>query len=92
MSSLIVVERALSEVRKTELGVARWPVWEKDVSRFPWTYDSSETCLLVAGEVVVTPVGGEPLTLRAGDLATFPAGMACEWNITRALRKHYRFG
>ncbi len=92
MDRQIVVERAVSETRKAELGLARWPVWEKEVSRFPWYYDSTETCLLIAGEVTVTPEGGAAVTLRAGDLASFPAGMACEWNITAPLRKHYRFG
>lgn len=92
MTSGIVVERAVSEARKAELGVADWPVWEKEVSCFPWFYDSAETCLLLAGEVTVSPAGGAPLTLRAGDLATFPAGMACEWRIDAPLRKRYRFG
>ncbi len=92
MTTAIKVERALSEARKAELGIARWPVWEKEVSRFPWRYDSAETCLLISGAVTVTPVGGEPVSLRAGDLAVFPAGMQCEWQVTEALRKHYRFG
>lgn len=62
------------------------------MSRFPWYYDTPETCLLLAGEVTVTPEGGSPLTLRAGDLARFPSGLACTWDITATLRKHYRFG
>ena len=25
-------------------GVFSWPIWEKEISTFPWTYDNSETC------------------------------------------------
>ncbi len=92
MDDGIRVERSIDAARRQSLGVAGWPVWEKEVSRFPWYYDSPETCLLIEGEVIVTPQGGAPVTLSAGDLARFPAGMQCEWQITRALRKHYRFG
>jgi uncharacterized protein len=88
----ITVERQISAARKAELGIAGWPVWEKEVSTFPWTYGASETCLLIAGEVMVTPEGGEPVTICAGDLATFPAGMRCTWVITQDLCKHYSFG
>ncbi|WP_373974837.1 cupin domain-containing protein [Chitinibacter sp. SCUT-21] len=87
----IQIERAISAERQAELGTHHWPVWEKNISTFPWTYDCSETCLLIEGEVIVTPEGGEPVTLHTGDLATFPAGMSCTWQITANLRKHYFF-
>ncbi len=88
----IVIERQADAARREVLGVSDWPVWEKEVSEFPWYYDSSETCCLVAGEVVVTPQGGEPVLIKVGDIATFPAGMHCIWRITAPLRKHYCFG
>ncbi|WP_198314561.1 cupin domain-containing protein [Chitinibacter sp. GC72] len=50
-----------------------------------------KTSLHIKGEVIVTPSGGEPVTIYAGDLATFPAGMSCTWQITAPLRKHYQF-
>lgn len=73
------------------LGVERWPIWEHEAATFPWSYDSEETCLLLEGEVVVTPDGGEPVSFGAGDLVTFPAGISCTWEIRRAVRKHYTF-
>jgi uncharacterized cupin superfamily protein len=88
----IVLEVQISRERQAELGVACWPVWEKGVSRFSWHYDSPEICYLLEGEVLVTPTDGSPVTIRAGDLALFPAGLSCEWNIVRSLRKHYRLG
>ncbi len=37
------------------LGVMGWPTWGCEVSTFPWTYDAQETCLLLEGDVTVTP-------------------------------------
>lgn len=74
------------------LGVKSWPIWTKEVSQFPWTYDEPETCYFLAGDVIVTPDGGEPTRVGQGDLVTFPAGMSCTWDIRQPVRKHYRFG
>ena len=78
------------EVKK--LGLTSWPVWEKEVSSFSWHYDQEETCYILEGTVKVTPSQGEPVSLRTGDLAVFPQGMDCTWEITSPIRKHYRFG
>ena len=42
--------------------------------------------------MVVTPEGGEPVTMGKGDLVTFPSGMSCTWKINSPVRKHYCFG
>lgn len=88
----IQVEHQPSEERLQELRVLNWPIWSKEASEFPWTYDESETCYFLQGEVVVTPDGGDPVTMGKGDLVTFPAEMSCTWNIQSDVRKHYRFG
>lgn len=31
------------------------------------------------GDVVVTPVGEQPMQMGKGDLVTFPVGMSCTW-------------
>ncbi|BAZ92499.1 cupin [Thiohalobacter sp. COW1] len=87
----IQVTRNPGAQRLDELGVYDWPIWEKESSTFPWSYDATETCYLLEGDVVVTPDGGEPVQIQAGDLVTFPAGMDCTWQIRAAVRKHYRF-
>lgn len=92
MANEITVERAVSEERLRELGIREWPIWEKGASTFPWSYGDAETCYFLEGEVVVTPDGGEPVTMGKGDLVTFPAGMSCVWAISAAVRKHYNFG
>ena len=61
-------------------------------SSFDWTFDDKETCLLLEGEVTVTPDGGEPVKFGAGDLVVFQSGMDCRWDVHKAVRKHYRFG
>ncbi|MBC6472999.1 MAG: cupin domain-containing protein [Hormoscilla sp. GM102CHS1] len=47
---------------------------------------------MLAGEVIVTPDGGEPVQFCQGDLVTFPAGMSCTWKILQDVKKHYQFG
>jgi uncharacterized cupin superfamily protein len=71
------------------LGVDHWPIWKKEVSTFPWTYDQTETCYFLRGKVIVTPNGGEPQEFRRGDLVTFPAGLSCTWDILEPVEKHY---
>ncbi|WP_287253660.1 MULTISPECIES: cupin domain-containing protein [unclassified Moorena] len=86
-----MIERP-SQDHLDNLGVSNWPIWTKEVSEFPWTYDEQEICYLLEGEVVVTPDGGEPVQIAKGDLVTFPAGMSCTWKIISNVRKHYQFG
>lgn len=88
----ISVEKNPSEAQISKLGVREWPIWTKEPSTFPWTYDEPETCLFLEGDVIVTPDGGEPVRVGKGDLVTFPAGMSCTWEVRQAVRKHYRFG
>lgn len=87
----IEIERQPSPERLDELGISSWPIWTKDVSEFPWTYDMAETCYFLEGDVVVTPEGGQPVEMGKGDLVTFPAGMSCTWQIRRDVKKHYNF-
>lgn len=57
-----------------------------------WSYDEQERCYFLEGDLVVTPDGGEPVTMGRGDFVTFPQGMSCTWKIIKDVRKHYRFG
>ncbi|MDB9526222.1 cupin domain-containing protein [Oscillatoria sp. CS-180] len=87
----ISVEKSPGRDRLDALGVFDWPVWGKEASTFPWTYDDSETCYFLEGDVVVTPEGGDPVSMSQGDLVTFPAGMSCTWDIRSDVKKHYSF-
>jgi len=90
--SNIKIERSPDVAHLNALGVLSWPIWTKEASIFPWTYDEKEVCYFLEGEVVVIPDSGEPVTLGRGDLVTFPAGMSCTWDIRTPVRKHYKFG
>ncbi len=68
-----------------------WPIWEKEVSSFPWHYDEKEICLILEGEVTVK-AGAEVVSFKGGDYVIFPEGLDCVWNIKKAVRKHYKFG
>ena len=87
----ILIEHNPSEAKLDVMGIYGWPVWSKEVSVFPWTYDRQETCYVLDGEVIVTPDGGEPVQIVAGDLVTFPKGMTCTWDIKEDIKKHYNF-
>jgi len=88
----ITVEHNPSKERLEELGISSWPIWTKEVSEFPWTYDEQETCYLIEGDVVVKPDNGSQVQIGKGDLVVFPEGMSCIWNIRKNVKKYYRFG
>lgn len=87
----IKIEHQPSQERLNQLGVFQWEVWQKEISKFPWTYDTQETCYFLLGDVVVTPDNGQPVKIGKGDLVTFPAGMSCVWEIISNVKKHYCF-
>ncbi len=87
----ILCEHKAAPMKLEVLGVYDWPIWKKEASRFPWTYDQTETCYVLRGRFVVTPDGGEPQEFRRGDLITFPAGLSCTWEVLEAVEKHYSF-
>lgn len=53
----------------------------------------TETAYLIKGKVVVTPDDKalDAVTLMPGDLAVFPQGLACIWDVKEELDKHYKF-
>ena len=88
----IMVEQNPSKERLETLDVFSWPIWSCEASVFSWSYEQREVCYLLEGSVVVTPEGGAHVELCAGDLVIFPAGMSCQWEVEKPVRKHYRLG
>ena len=89
--SQITIEHNPPPAKLDAMGVYDWPTWEKETSKFAWSYDSTETCYVLEGEFTVTPDGGEPVNVKAGDLVSFPSGMSCTWEVHKPVRKHYSF-
>jgi len=87
----ITIEHNVSPAKLDAMHVDSWPVWSKEESKFKWHYDQNETCYILEGEAIVTPVSGEPVTIRRGDMVSFPAGLHCTWHILEAIEKHYVF-
>jgi len=87
---MITVQK-LSEEEIAQRGIRDWPVWEKEASEFPWEYDSKEMCYILAGKICVTPEGGDPVSIEAGDYVEFAKGLKCTWTILEDVRKHYQF-
>ena len=86
----IEVRKATEEEVK-KLGAKSWPVWECEPSDFDWHYDDKETCVILEGQVTIE-AKDQKVSFGAGDLIVFPKGLDCKWKVTKAVRKHYKFG
>jgi hypothetical protein len=74
------------------LNVVSWGTWSKEVSEFDWSYDDTETCFLLDGEVEVTDSKtGEKIEFKKGDLVQFEKGLKCIWNVKKPVRKYFSF-
>ncbi len=81
----------LSDKDLESRGVASWPIWEKEISRFDWHYAQMEECYLIEGQVVVETKDGEKVEFGQGDFVIFPEGLSCIWDIKAPVKKHYNF-
>ena len=86
----IKVEK-FSKAELEKIGVFSWPIWEKEVSKFDWSYDSVEQCYFLEGKVTVTPKAGKPVSFGKSDFVTFPVGLSCTWDVREPVKKHYIF-
>ena len=85
----IIVEK-ISESEIENKGIDSWPIWEKEISRFPWTYSGNEQCLILEGEFTVETDEGN-FNIKVGDFVTFYDGLSCIWDIKKPVKKHYNF-
>ncbi len=80
----------LSYEQVTERGIRSWPVWEKEGSRFPWTYSVKESCFIPEGEVIIE-TEEDNFILQPVDFVEFEEGLSCVWDICSSVKKHYQF-
>jgi uncharacterized cupin superfamily protein len=90
-----LLEEATGEPMQTH-GVTIWEdgdasagVWVCTPGPSRWLLDTHEVIHLVEGRMIVTPDGGEPTEINAGDVAVFPRGWAGTWDIHETVRKVY---
>jgi uncharacterized cupin superfamily protein len=48
-----------------------------------------ETITLIEGDVTITPEGGEPVNVRAGEIAYIPEGTRAKWEVRETVRKGF---
>lgn len=65
-------------------------VWESEPGTSRWEFlTRGEIIHVLAGRMVATEDGGEPVEITAGTTAYFPIGWCGEWRVTERLRKVY---
>lgn len=79
-----------SEKKLEELGIKNWSPWECGPSNFNWEYASNETAYFYEGRVKIKTDSHE-VEIKKGDLAFFPKGLRCRWNVLEKVRKVYKF-
>ena len=50
---------------------------------------NTETMMLLAGTVTITPLDGEAVELTEGDVFVLPKGWSGRWDVTETVRKFY---
>jgi uncharacterized cupin superfamily protein len=64
-------------------------IWECTAGPSYWTLETNEFVHILSGSMTVTPDGGEPVRLGAGDTMFIPKGWSGTWDIHETLRKLY---
>lgn len=88
MSKVII--KKLNDSEKKKLGIISWPIWEKEISRFSWTYSGDEQCYIIDGEFTVE-TEDENYDVKPDDFVIFKKGLSCVWDIKKSVKKHYNF-
>jgi uncharacterized cupin superfamily protein len=63
--------------------------WEATPGTYHATYSEYEFVHMMEGRIVITPDGGTPVTVTAGDAFVIEAGFKGTWKIEQAVRKHF---
>ena len=63
--------------------------WEATPGTYHATYAGFEFVHLIAGRIVITPDGGTPVEVKAGDAFVVEPTFKGTWEIKDAVRKHF---
>ncbi len=64
-------------------------VWESTPGAWRVVYDEWEFCTILSGVSVVTPDGGVPVTLKAGDSFVLKPGFTGIWDVVETTQKSF---
>lgn len=62
-------------------------VWESTPGKWRIVYDEWEYCSILSGVSIVTPDGGAPVSLRAGDSFVLQPGFKGTWEVVETTQK-----
>ena len=59
----------------------------------PWRVDYKDwgCCHFLEGRRILTPEGGKPIELKAGDVFVIEPGLKATWEVVERVRKYYVF-
>ncbi len=66
-------------------------IWECEPGTYHATYTAYEYVVLIEGRIVITPDGGAPVTVTAGDAFVVEPDFKGTWKIEEKVRKHFDF-
>lgn len=64
-------------------------VWESTPGAWRVVFEEWESCTILSGHVIVTPDGGDPITLKAGDTLVTEPGFTGIWDVKETVRKTF---
>jgi uncharacterized cupin superfamily protein len=65
--------------------------WEATPGTYYAEYTAYEFVHMIAGRIVITPDGGTPVVVQAGDAFVVEADFKGTWKIEETVRKHFDF-
>ncbi|MCB2135571.1 MAG: cupin domain-containing protein [Rhodobacteraceae bacterium] len=66
-------------------------IWECTKGSYHATYTAYEYVVLIKGRITITPDGGKPVTVTAGDAFVVEKDFKGTWTIEEDVRKHFDF-
>src|ERR1700693_5854072 len=76
---------------ESEDGKRLMGIWESSPGVWRVDYKDWEYCHFLEGRCILTPEGGKPIELKAGDVFVIEPGFHATWEVVERGRKYYVF-
>jgi uncharacterized cupin superfamily protein len=70
-------------------GVLFAGLFRAEPGRFDYEFSGDETFHMLEGEIAIALESDDPVTLRAGDIASFPKGAKSTWEVRSPMKKFF---